>query len=365
VPDTNAARRPKVAFVYSGSRARLASDVAAGTAADSFLLGQNHLDELGYDADVHEPRIGRLSERSGLVSRVRWSAREIVLPWELGDADLLVTSLFNVVPSTARIRRRPRTVMLDFELATVLDRRRGLRRRVLRHSIDSAAAIVSLSDSQRGRLLERTRLDPSKVHTVLLGIDHEFLRPENATGEGGGHVLAVGRDLARDYPTLARAAGMVDAPFVFVAFEHNVRGLDLPPNVEVRHGLTYAELRDLYAGAACCVLPLRPLGYPYGTESGGLTALMEAMAMARPLVVSDRPIVHEYVQAGESAVVVPPEQPETLARAIERVLGDDDLARRLGSAARRRIEQRHTMRQFAQGLVGVFERLGFPGARPA
>src|SRR5262249_20064651 len=172
----------------------------------------------------------------------------------------------------------------------------------------------------------------------------------------------VGRDLARDYATLARAAGTVDARFVLVTFEHNVRGLDLPSNVDVRGGLTYAELRDLYARAGCCVLPLRHLGYPYGTESGGLTALMEAMAMARPLVVSDRPIVHEYVRADDSALVVPPEEPEALADAITRVLADDELAHRLGSAARRRIEQHHTMRQFAQGLAGIFDRLGYPSA---
>jgi glycosyltransferase involved in cell wall biosynthesis len=351
-------RRGKVAFVYSNSRLALAAEVAAGTAPDSTLLGQNHLAELGYETFVHEPRIRAVSEQGGLAHRVRWSARELVVPWELGDADVVVTPLCNLLPAAARLRRRPRTVLLDFGLATILDRRRGASRRVLTTSLRSTAAIVCLSESQRERLLGRTDVPPERVHTVLLGIDHEFLAPGPAPGKGErGYALTVGKDLARDYRTLAQAAARIDAGLVVVTEARNVRGIDLPPNVEVRRGLTYAELRDLYAGAGCVVLPLRRLDYPYGTESGGLTALLEAMAMGKPVVASDRPIVHEYTDAGESALVVPPEEPEALAAAIERVLSDGGLAARLGAAARRRIEERHTMRHFARGLAGVFDGL--------
>ena len=50
-------------------------------------------------------------------------------------------------------------------------------------------------------------------------------------------------------------------------------------------------LGELYAGAACVVLPQRRPEYPYGSEGGGLTALLEALAMAKPLVASDKPIL--------------------------------------------------------------------------
>jgi glycosyltransferase involved in cell wall biosynthesis len=330
--------------------------VAAGSGADSFLLGQNHLGELGYEAFIHEPRIRAVSERGGLGHRVRWNVREMVIPWELGDADIVVSALFNVLPLTARLRRRPRTVALDFAFATVLDRRGGAGRRLLLASLRSASAIVSLSESQRERLLERTGLPPGRVRTVLLGIDHEFLRP-SADGADDGYVLAVGKDLARDYGTLAQAAARVDARFVVVTEERNLRGIELPPNVEVRRGFTYGALRDLYARARCVVLPLRRLDYPYGTESGGLTALMEAMAMGKPVVSSDRPITHEYVRANESALVVPPEDADALAAALTRLLADDVLAASLGAAARRRIDEHHTMRQFARGLADVFDEI--------
>jgi glycosyltransferase involved in cell wall biosynthesis len=343
----------KVAFVYPNSRIGLAADVASGTGADSFLLGQNHLRNFGFEAYIHEPRLNAPGE-TGIVHRVRWNLREALIPWELEDADIVVSTLANLLPASAKLRRRPHTVILDFALSTLLDRRRGLMRHVFRSSLESAAAIVCLSTTQRVRLLERVALDPARVHVVPLGIDHEFLRPRDQYQSADPFVLAVGKDLARDYQTLANAAATMDVRFIVVTEPRNTRGVAFPANVQIRSGMSYSQLRDLYASAACVVLPLRRADYLYGTESSGLTALMEGMAMARPLVASDRPIIHEYVTDSDTALVVPAEEPEVLAAAIDRILAEPELACRLGIAARASIERRHTMSQFAAGLAGVF-----------
>jgi glycosyltransferase involved in cell wall biosynthesis len=352
-------RSPKIAFVYPNSRIGLAADVAAGVGADSFLLGQNHLGDHGFDAYIHEPHL-RAPGESGIIHQLRWNLREAVIPWELGDADIVVSTLANLLPASARVRRRPNAVILDFALSTLLDRRRGLTRRLFRSSLESAAAIVCLSATQRARLLERVSLDPARVHVVPLGIDHEFFRPLVERRSVSPFVFAVGKDLARDYRTLANAAARIDAPFVVVTERRNSRSIDFPVNVKLRHGLSYAELRDLYASAACVVVPLRRANYLYGTESGGLTALMEAMAMARPLVASDRPIIREYVDHGDSGLLVPPEEPEPLASAINRILDEPELASRLGRSARAVVERRHTMSHFAAGLASVFADLTRP-----
>lgn len=350
--------RGRIAYAYPGSRKGLAADVAAGTGADSFLLGQNHLHEFGYEAFIHESRVRAVSETSTISHRVRWAARDVVIPWEIRDADLVVSTLANLLPLSARLRGRPRAVVLDFALATVLDRRRGTGRRLLELSLRSAAAIVCLSDAQRTRLLERVSLDPDRVTTVLLGIDHEFLQPALAHPSGDNAiVLAVGKDLARDYRTLAASAREVDARFVIVTEQRNVKGIALPGNVEVTRGLTYSKLRDLYAEAACVVLPVRRPDYPYGTESGGFTALMEAMAMARPIVVSERPALLEYASPEATALFVPPEEPQALAAAISELVADPELGARLGIAARAKIEREHTMNGFAAGLAAVFDRV--------
>ena len=76
----------------------------------------------------------------GAWHRIRWNAREVTLPWELGDADVVFTALANVIPLSARVRRRPRTIVFDFQLGTVFDRASAPHRRLLAASIRSADA---------------------------------------------------------------------------------------------------------------------------------------------------------------------------------------------------------------------------------
>jgi glycosyltransferase involved in cell wall biosynthesis len=84
--------------------------------------------------------------------------------------------------------------------------------------------------------------------------------------------------------------------------------------------------------------------------------VLETLAMARPLVATDRPILDDYVTDGETALLVPPEEPEALAAAIGRVLGDEAFAQRLGEAGRARVETELTTRHFAERIAPILRR---------
>lgn len=256
----------KVAYVYANPRRELAAQVAAGRAPDTGLLGQNHLREYGIDAAIHEPAMRRRQRAGGLLHAMTWNLRELTLPWELRRADTVVTPLATLLPLAARTRRRPRIVVLDYGLATVWRRGGRARRALLRASVRSAAGVACLASSQRDLLIDVLGLDPARVRVLELGVDEQFFRPESRPQQG--YVLAVGKDLARDYETLARAAEGIDWPVRIVAHRRNVEALALPPNVEVLHDLSWTDLRKAYAEAACVVLPLRAVDHRYGTEIG-------------------------------------------------------------------------------------------------
>jgi glycosyltransferase involved in cell wall biosynthesis len=150
-------------------------------------------------------------------------------------------------------------------------------------------------------------------------------------------VLAVGKDLARDYKTFVEAAATIGVRAEIACLPRNLEGIALPGHVRARF-VGPGELGELYREAACVVVPQRRADYSYGSEGGGLTGLLEAMASARAVVASRRPILDDYVVPEEDALLVPPEDPEGLADAIERVLADRALAARLGAAARQRVE---------------------------
>jgi glycosyltransferase involved in cell wall biosynthesis len=335
---------PKVAFVYPNPRGELAARVAAGEAPDSTLLGQNHLAAFGIDARLHDPVLTR---RGG--GRLRWNLRELTLPWELGDADVAFTPLASLFPLVARVRRRPRVVVVNFGLCTIWDRSSSARRALLGASLRSAATVVCLGEWQRRRLEEQTG---ARATTALLGIDERYFSPRPAPPQAEPCVLAVGKDVARDYATFAEAVRRLGVRAEIAAYPRNLEGVRLPAGTRAR-AVGPAELRELYAGAACVVVPQRRQAYPYGSEGGGLTALLETLAMGRPLVASDRPILHDYVAHEETALLVPPEEPDALAAAIARVLDDAELVRRLGEAGRARVEADLTTRHFAERIAPI------------
>ena len=335
---------PQVAFVYPNPRAELAAEVVRGEAPDSTLLGQNHLVAFGIEARVHDPALTRRA-----AGRLRWNLRELTLPWELGDADAAFTPLAGLFPLVARARRRPRVVVVNYGLCTIWERSSGARRALLGASLRSAAAVVCLGEWQRERLEEQTG---ARATTALLGIDARYFSPRPAPAGGEPYVLAVGKDLARDYANFVEAVRRLGVRAEIAAYPRNLEGVRLPPGTRAR-AVSAAELRDLYAGAACVVVPQRRQDYPYGSEGGGLTSLLETLAMARPLVATDRPILRDYVADGKTALLVPPEDPEALADAIRRVLSDDDLARRLGKAGRARVDAELTTRHFAARIAPI------------
>jgi glycosyltransferase involved in cell wall biosynthesis len=322
----------------------LIAEVEAGREPDTALLGLNHLDAYDIDARLHDPR-----DHRGPLERVMWSLRELPLPWQLRDVDVAFTPISNLLPLVARARGGPAIVVVNYGLNTVLDRGTRLRRRQLSLALRSTAAIVCLGESQRLGLIERAGLDPERVHTVLLGADVEWFTPQGRKADEP-YVLSVGKDMARDLQTFASAVGELDIRVEIVTLPRNLEGVSLPPNAHVRTGISSTELRDLYDGAACVVVSQQPEGYPYGSEGGGLTAICEAMAMGKPIVATERAILGDYLDGDE---LVAPRHPGALREAIAHVLGDDAVWQERSARSRRRAEERHSTRRFAEALAPI------------
>ena len=92
--------------------------------------------------------------------------------------------------------------------------------------------------------------------------------------------------------------------------------------------------RDMDVLLGACDLVVLPSLY----EGLPLT-LIEAMAAGRAVVATDIGGTRELVVDGATGILVPPRDPAALASAVQRVAGDDSLARRLGSAGRERSVQ--------------------------
>jgi glycosyltransferase involved in cell wall biosynthesis len=90
---------------------------------------------------------------------------------------------------------------------------------------------------------------------------------------------------------------------------------------------------------------------------GMSNGLLEAMAAGRPVVATRVGGNPEVVVDGESGLLVPPRDSAALADAVLRLLRDPALARRLGEAARRRVETEFTLERMVSRMEGLYDDL--------
>ena len=126
-------------------------------------------------------------------------------------------------------------------------------------------------------------------------------------------------------------------------------GLELGKDVVLLGTVTEAELGGWYRAADA-------FAFPSVKEGFGLVVL-EALAAGLPVVTTDIPVFTEYLADGESALLTPPGDGPALAGALEAVLTDPDLRRRLASGGSPVVE-RFTWEASARRHLDVYAALG-------
>lgn len=93
-----------------------------------------------------------------------------------------------------------------------------------------------------------------------------------------------------------------------------------------------------------------------GLQEGCPVALLEAMACGLACVASDVPGARDLIEHDASGLLVPASDPASLAAAFSR-LTSADLRRRLGSAARKRVEDRYTVEREAEAHMALYDEI--------
>lgn len=107
---------------------------------------------------------------------------------------------------------------------------------------------------------------------------------------------------------------------------------DLPPNVELLGRVDDAQLNALYADCAALILPTRFEGMP--------TVVLEAMARAKPIIVSDVGASGELVNP-HNGYLLPPSDAEALYQAVVAFAGRTaEVRARMGAYSHRLVSER-------------------------
>lgn len=93
-------------------------------------------------------------------------------------------------------------------------------------------------------------------------------------------------------------------------------------------------------------------------NEGISVAIMEAMAMEMPVIVTDVGGNSELIDNGVNAILVQPEKPKEMADAIVNVLKDSELSLRLRQESRKKVAEKFHHRISAQALIRCLEKIG-------
>jgi glycosyltransferase involved in cell wall biosynthesis len=107
------------------------------------------------------------------------------------------------------------------------------------------------------------------------------------------------------------------------------------------------DVRPYFAAADVLVLPSLSEGSP--------NVILEAMSARVPIVAADVGGVSEIVSDGDSALLVPPNRPAELAKALERLVENTELRRGLSARAHRRLVEHFSPAEYDRQLFEIYD----------
>jgi glycosyltransferase involved in cell wall biosynthesis len=225
---------------------------------------------------------------------------------------------------------------------------------------------ICVSDYLAGHLMRQHGLDRTKINTIYNGVDLNYFdevpnypNVKNEFLQRGEQILigAVGRlvpekglkYLLAAIPNVlkrfseARLLLVGDGP-LRTDLERIVTDLDLTGKVTFV-GFR-SDMREILSALDILVLPSLLEGFPM--------IILEAMAMATPIVASDIPGIREQLIDGKSGILVPTKDSNALASAIIRMLEDKQAARRIGLEARKTVDEKFSIEKMVAETESLY-----------
>lgn len=323
--------------------------------------------------------------RSPLLRRLSWApGLASTLATEIASADIVHLHSVFLWPTAvaARLARRRRIPYLmsprGMLVKALVARRHGLLKRlwlalIERRNLEAAAAIHVTSQIEAAEL-DKFGLRLSVVEAIPNGIDTTALAPAGVLSKDVARLAGL-----RPYMlAFGRLSWVKRLDHVVEAFAHTNRGNlaiigtddeELAPRLRataarlgvaerihlVPRTVTGADKEFVFSAASGCVLSSL-------SESFGNVGL-EAMQHGVPVIATSGTGISELLHESGGGLVVAPDTDE-LARAMDRIIQDAELAARLGAAGRAYVEKHCRWSDVAQRMEALYRSLARPTGTP-
>lgn len=266
-------------------------------------------------------------------------------------------------------KSNPRLVATFHGAEVALAKRKVQYQPVLRRLTRNLDAAIANSTSTAATVRELTGVEATVIpFGPPRGAVNLDRAPEEAeaTEDDLPIVLAVGRMIERKgFPVLVRAAKRLRgrARVVIVGggeyepvVHREIERHEVGDVVRLAGRLSNEELSELYG--RCAVFCLPAVVDSRGETEGLGVVLIEAMSHGKPVVASRLGGIVDAVENGQNGLLVPPDDPTTLADTLLRVAEDKELANHLGEAGRERAKKLFSWESIAERHLALYAAAG-------
>ena len=238
--------------------------------------------------------------------------------------------------------------------------------------------IVTMGEAIRQLLIREAGVEPSKVVSIPTGVNLEQFDPLRRDG----HVIRKELGIAEDIPLIGMVTvlrswkghriflqaiplvlkAVPSARFLIVGdgpqrenIQGWVEGMGL--NEVVMMVGHREDIPELLAALDIVVLS--------STAAEGVPqALVQALAMQRPVVATDVGGVGELIRDGETGLLIPPHDPQALARSVIKLLRDRGLSKELACRGRQLVQRHYSLELMLERLEALYQELLGAGLFP-
>jgi glycosyltransferase involved in cell wall biosynthesis len=227
--------------------------------------------------------------------------------------------------------------------------------------------VIAVSEEARNAYIERQGIYPDKIITIHNFVDTDIVASEDEVEEIRRELgidkdcLVVGflgrLDWRKGLKTIVDAAEELKGVKFLIVGDGNARD-DLIAAIK-RKGIDKDFiLTGLRQDVPVLMKVMDVFVFPSHAEyeSFGI-AVIEAMSAGIPVIASDIGPMREIINDGENGILIPKKDPVALRSAIERLMKDRDLMRRLGEEGRRTVLERFSLKKAIKEIEGVYERV--------
>lgn len=237
----------------------------------------------------------------------------------------------------------------------------GLVRLIQRFLFSRASYLTTVSTKMKKILMNGYDVDATKVRVIPNGYDERAIArlKENTKREYSAGIVFVGslRPI-KDPITLLKAfreiAGKYSSISLHFVGDGPLRGQlkafclenSLSSKVIFEGRESHEEALRAIAESTVFVLT--------SVEEGLPTVLIEAMALSKPVIATAVGGIPEVVEGGINGILIPSKSPRHVAKALERLLTDSELRRKLGKAAAESVKN-YTWSKIAEKYERIYE----------